>query len=142
MVVVRFKILKSDFDKVEQFCRANFEVDKNNNDFAATMIFKFAAEEMVQEQARGDDLSLNTIVDEFLKKEFEINHNKENSYIILAKVPSQIFISLLKQQKNLYPEIAECDYSVKHNFLAYLGWLFVSDLKGNKANLSKLIRHI
>lgn len=132
-------MLKSDFRQVEKFCRANFEVGNDSDDFTATMIYHFAGEEMVQEQEQGDSINLNRIVDEFWKKEFEINQAKENSDIILAKVPSRTFISLLKQQKQLYPEIAEYDYAKKHNFLAYLGWLFVSEMKGGKVSVNKAL---
>lgn len=141
MVVVRLKMLKSDFKQVERFCRANFEVGNDSNDFTARMVYHFAGEEMVQEQEQGDSVDLNRIVDEFWKKEFEINHAKENSDIILAKVPSRTFISLLKQQKQLYPEIAECDFAIKHNFLAYLGWLFVSEMKGGKDSINRALSH-
>lgn len=132
MVVFSYTILKSDYIMAKEFCCANFEVINGNDDFTTQMIFYFANEELKEETEQVDIIDFDKVVNNFLEEQNQIKKFRQLSYDVRVSVPIRLFISILKKLNKLYPEIANSDNKVKHDFIAELGIIFVKAVKGGK----------
>ncbi|RHW49243.1 hypothetical protein [Lactobacillus bombicola] len=132
---VKLQILKREYEVIEQFCRTNFEISKEDEkDFIATMLFFFANEELEEEKGGRDTFDFKKVVTDFWEVQYEINKTERNAYTIVAKVPIKTFTNLLNNERELYPEIGKCDGKIRQTFIGYLAFLLIQSIKGG--NLS------